>query len=126
MENFLPALLIIGAAIYKIYQEYQKEQEKARKRTPTATAMPTAPAPRHATQPVKPMYKQESPQFETIKETHANYVAQAKLQQKDIRNPLKQEVKPPIIEDKVENHNRPVFNLREAIIQEAVLRRPYQ
>lgn len=126
MENFLPALFIIGAAIYKIYQEYQKEQEKARKRRPTATPMPSSPAPQQAMQPAKTIYKQESPKVETIKESRASYVAQEKDQQKNIRNPLKQEVKPLIVEDKVENHNRPAFNLREAVIQEAVLRRPYQ
>ena len=126
MENFLPALFIIGAAIYKIYQEYQKEQEKARQRRPKATPMPAVPTPGQAPQPAKPIYKQELPKVETLKETHANYVAQAKPQQKNIRNPLKQEVKPPIVEDEVENNKRSAFNLSEAIIQEAILRRPFQ
>src|SRR5690606_40964057 len=40
MENFLPALLIIGGVIYKIYTEFQKEQEKARQRKPSIPPVP--------------------------------------------------------------------------------------
>lgn len=126
MENFLPALFIIGAAIYKIYTEYQKEQEKARKRRPTVPAVPSTPPVQQATQPAKHVKKPEAPKHETIKEMRATQVAQAKAEQKTIRNPQKKEIKSHPVEKKVENHAHPVFNLREAIIQEAVLRRPYQ
>lgn len=126
MENFLPALFIIGAAIYKIYTEYQKEQEKARKRKPTATAVPNTPPARHATQPAKPIEKYKAPTQESFKESRPAPAPTARVVQKPVPKSTKKESKSQEVENKVENHGHPVFNLREAIIQEAVLNRPYQ
>jgi len=129
MENFLPALLIIGGVIYKIYSEYQKEQEKARRRMPQAP-LPTPPLPSEQPLqrpvieptmsipiPVPPKKRQHTPVIPTeVKATTSEMFAK-----KDDKKLLK-EITPKI----EERHDVVSFDLREAVINAAILNRPYQ
>ncbi|PRD47299.1 hypothetical protein [Sphingobacterium haloxyli] len=132
MENFLPALLIIGAVIYKIYSEYQKEQEKARRRLPKVPP-PTPPVISDAEQkmhrrvtestnpaaiPIPAKKTERSLDIpEVVRKTREERSAEAKLLKKIPSKVV------PEIEEKDEVLS---FNLREAIIQSAILNRPYQ
>ncbi|PRD52669.1 hypothetical protein [Sphingobacterium gobiense] len=131
MENFLPALLIIGAVIYKIYSEYQKEQEKARRRLPQAPP-PTPPViseaeqkmqrrvtesttPAHIPIPAKKVERSLG-KPEVVRKTREERSADAKLLKKI----------PSKVVPEIEEKGEVSFNLREAIIQSAILNRPYQ
>ncbi|NQD72748.1 hypothetical protein HP439_18655 [Sphingobacterium shayense] len=121
MENFLPALLIIGGVIYKIYSEYKKEQEKARKRIPSRPS-------KNMTQPVKmettpPIPKTLSVPIPTEKTRLQKYVSETFQAEGPKRNskaiPKKLEVE--VVPDPVHK-----FDLRQAVIQSAILDRPYK
>lgn len=127
MENFLPALLIIGGVIYKIYTEYQKEQQKAQARMPrkqpqpapqTATANTTAarPAPAHTRvqQPVANPFQKQAVKNPAIPEEVQRARARKEQDRKHVKAPVEQE------------QYQPAFDLREAVIHAAILNRPYQ
>lgn len=129
MENFLPALLIIGGVIYKIYAEYQKEQEKARRRMPQvpipAPPLPSEqPAQRTVIEPtmsipipVPPKKRQSAP----VIPTQVKVTTSEAFTEKDDKKLLKK------ITPKIEGRNDAVsFDLREAVINAAILNRPYQ
>ncbi|MBD1423532.1 hypothetical protein [Sphingobacterium chuzhouense] len=131
MENFLPALLIIGGVIYKIYSEYQKEQEKARRRMPQTPPPPTPPTPSEQQSqrtvieptmsipiPVPPKKTERTRDMpEEVRKTREKRLADTNHMKKI---PTKVE---PQIEEK---DNAIPFDLREAVIQSAILNRPYQ
>lgn len=129
MENFLPALLIIAGVIYKIYSEYQKEQEKARRRMPQVPP-PTPPVPSEQQRTVieptmsvpipAPIKKTERvlPMPEEVK----------KIQEKRLEkaNSDKKIIVKPVVNLEKETEGITSFDLRAAIIQSAILNRPYQ
>lgn len=131
MENFLPALLIIGGVIYKIYSEYQKEQEKARRRMPQ---VPQPPLPIPSEQrpqrtvieptmsipiPVPPKKTERSPNIsEEVRKMREKRSADA--------NSIKKVVVKPVVNIESEKEDIISFDLREAVIQSAILNRPYQ
>ncbi len=127
MENFLPALLIIGGVIYKIYTEYQKEQEKAQARIPRkqphpAPQPPTArttaarpvPAPVQVQKPVPHPFRHETVKSSTIPEEVQRVRQRKEEDRKKVKAPVEQET------------YQPAFDLREAVIHAAILNRPYQ
>ncbi|QBQ42306.1 hypothetical protein E2P86_14585 [Sphingobacterium psychroaquaticum] len=130
MENFLPALLIIGGVIYKIYSEYQKEQEKMRKRRPhIPTAEPVAVPipPPTAKRPIPPTFQKEHPSMVSKK------VEQPVKQRYDIPEEVnrvreqRQHRKIETVDLEHQQKNKvPEFNLRDAVIQAAILERPYK
>lgn len=128
MENFLPALLIIGGVIYKIYSEYQKEQEKARRRIPQTPPpvvveqrpRPTAIKPTISSPiPVIPKVEHSGDILEDAKIARERRMAAAKSNKTTVA---------PLLLDTVEEREGKVssFDLREAVIQSAILERPYQ
>lgn len=124
MENFLPALFIIGAIVYKIYTEYQKEQDKARRRiskTPVPspsdeTAVPPALTHQMNRPPIAVLARRNT------RDSHRDQTA-ATLTTGIPKKTLKS-----IIDlDAEEGNERPAsFDLREAVIQSAILHRPHQ
>ena len=134
MENFLPALLIIGGVIYKIYTEFQKEQEKARQRRPSAPPVsakqipvptPVMAAPKtdnFPTSTAQPYSEMQQPRYEEAYSSYQGFVPEEVQKVKRSREKTK------IKELKVENlaDEKVDFNLREAIIQSVILNRPYR
>lgn len=120
MENFLPALLIIGGIVYKIYTEFQKEQEKARQRRPNVPtperAVAQQPAPPRPSAPLPDPAARRAEQAE---------VPQEVWKEREKRKKRLQEipaVKP--LEPEEGTTTQPAFDLRQAIIQSAILNRP--
>lgn len=143
MENFLPGLLIIGAIIYKIYSEYKKEQENVRRRMqqnrnpppsvppvvfeeqqprPTVT-QPTI-TPPTLSEPVAPPipkveYYVEVP--ETVKKAR-----EARERNQNRTNSLTKTIVKPVVDlDEEEQDGVTSFDLRDAVIQSAILNRPH-
>lgn len=129
MESFLPALLIIAGVVYKIYTEYQKEQEKARQRRPHIPAPPAVPAPVPATtqrkaNPVPTVSKPIPPLPQTVaREAVPTEVEKLRIKKKEVQQRRKEIPTP-----KLEVIPEPVlnFDLRQAVIQSAILERPYK
>ncbi|NGM66383.1 hypothetical protein [Sphingobacterium sp. SGR-19] len=131
MENFLPALLIIGGVIYKIYSEYQKEQEKARRRMPQTPPLPT-----------HPIQSEPQPQRTVIEPTMSIPIPVAPKKTEQMRDtPLEvrkikeerlidvtrvKKISPKVAPEIEEKDDVIPFDLREAVIQSAILNRPYQ
>ncbi|WDF69502.1 hypothetical protein PQ465_03785 [Sphingobacterium oryzagri] len=125
MENFLPALLIIGGVIYKIYSEYQKEQEKARRRRPHIPATPPVSVPAQVTKPAKPIVAKPLPTIPAQKYQPAPLPEEVKkVQEKRQQRIQKVEITTPELE--VLQDSKTAFDLRQAVIQAAILERPYQ
>ena len=134
MENLIILIIVIGS-IYKIYQGYKEEQEKAKKRmeqikrelqnkNPHQNPIPQTPV----LQPVEPVSK---PTLVTHKkeESFENFPTYDELEQKrlEINKKLQQErQKQPIKPVQLEEIDSGYFNLRKAIIQQAILDRPYK
>lgn len=109
MKQLIP--LLIGAAYlgFNVYKKFQEEQLKAKKRNPKINKKMAG----YNTVNSLPVTDTENPLFEV------NRVASArKLKQQSKIQPLK-----PALEV-VELSEKPVFDLRTAIIQQAILNRP--
>ena len=126
MENFLPALLIIGGVIYKIYSEFQKEQEKARRRQPhiPVPVPPPAPQTKTVTAPLSP--KPAPPVIAKRKEERVNDYPE-EVQQIRQKRKAEKETKTGLVQIQLEEteSNATVFDLRQAVIQSAILHRPH-
>jgi len=117
MENLIILIIVVGA-IYKIYKGYIEEQEKAKKRleqikrelqnkNPHQAPVPQVPIP----QPVKTSSK---PPLVTQKKAES-FNDYPEFDEVEIARQIQ-------IEDLDAQH----FDLRKAIIQQAVLERPYK
>lgn len=120
MENFLPALLIIGGIVYKIYTEFQKEQEKARQRRPNVPTpergVAQQPAPPRPSAPLPDPVARRAEQAEVPQEVWKERGKRKKrLQEIPAVKPL---------EPEEGTAAQPAFDLRQAIIQSAILNRP--
>lgn len=131
MENLLPAVLIIGGVIYKIYSEYQKEQEKARRRIPQMQEPlpPIVPEqPLVHTTATEPVIAMPIPKVVTPKNTGSFFERVDEAQKKSAKKRLEVNrekltvTKTNEVEEKKETVS---FDLREAVIQSAILNRPY-
>jgi len=130
MENFLPALLIIGGVIYKIYSEYQKEQEKARRRMPQ-TPPSTQPQEVFEQRPQPPVIEPtiSLPIPAIPKEEYArNMAVEVRKAKEKAQTAVNRATKtaPRVVTIDSEKEETASFNLREAVIQSAILHRPYQ
>lgn len=133
MENFLPALLIIGGVIYKIYSEYQKEQEKARRRMPQTPPPPT---------PTHPIQSEPQPKRTVIEPTMSipipvppkknEHMGDTPVEVRKIREERLidvtrvKKISPKVAPEIEEKDDVIPFDLREAVIKSAILNRPYQ
>lgn len=128
MDNFIPAIVVIGIIIYRIYNEYQKEQEKAAKRRPNIP-VPAAPAkqPDFATE-ARGTYTEER---EPLSREFANPAVKwfedvpSEVQRVRTAKQLKVTNAPKLVELE-DLEPMPAFDLRNAIIQSAILERPFK
>ncbi len=129
MESFLPVLLIIAGVIYKIYTEFQKEQEKARRRQPNRPAPPVVPVPAPVATPRKsasiPTVSKPVPPLpkQVIRETIPTEVENLRKKKKEAQQRRKVLATP-----QIEVLTEPAlnFDLRQAVIQSVILERPYK
>lgn len=154
MENIIPVLLIVGGLIYKIYQNYQEEMEKARKRQ---SSLPKSAAPKTVVEQRRTMTTKR--RDTTVVEPPATRTTEydrklgrpkpAKIARKKVEMPekmvLEQEVPAEVTRLRAEKAKQkaiqkievvPVaealpkleeerFDLRQAVIHAAILQRPY-
>ena len=145
MENPLGVILLVVAGIaYKIYESFKEEQakakqraEKLKKRMPKGSARdivltkPTRPVPT-SRPPILEFPADDFPEFQTPTPTRQNSSSAA---QTTIRNSASKERDVSLkkqseiaarSQDHAKNDGTSVeFNLREAVIQQAILNRPY-
>lgn len=144
MDNpILIALIIIGSVIYKIYQGYKEEQEKAKKRMEQLkkqlqkdSPFQEISVPVPTVQPAKTVSKttlvshknqelsRDIPQYDEVeiarqrKLEQQRIAAEKRLKQKKFKTATKR------IELEVLEGQH--FDLRQAVIQQAILERPYK
>lgn len=144
MDNpILIALIIIGSVIYKIYQGYKEEQEKAKKRMEQLkkqlqkdSPFQEIPVPVPASQPAKTVSKttlvsrknqelsRDIPQYDEVE-----IARQRKLEQQRIaaeKRTKQEKSKPATKRIELEVLEGQHFDLRQAVIQQAILERPYK
>lgn len=145
MENPLGVILLVIAGIaYKIYESFKEEQakakqraEKLKKRIPKGSAgdiILTKPVTTASTNrpPILEFPADDFPEFQTPTPTRQNTSStpQTAIRGREYKERrLSQEKQPEDtvkLREDVKNDGIPVeFNLREAIIQQAILNRPY-
>ncbi|MBE8720052.1 hypothetical protein [Sphingobacterium pedocola] len=114
MENILITLVLVGGLIYNIYNNYKKEMEKTAKRD---VRVPVPPVPMQApSMPTRstihpPVIKRESTPPEV------SHIQKYKGEKKIIPQALALEA----LEEKTV-----AFDLKQAVIQAAILDRPYR
>ncbi|WP_270088375.1 hypothetical protein [Sphingobacterium sp. SYP-B4668] len=135
MEQILPLLIGLAIFAYKIYENFNKQKEEDRKRNlKRPKAMPTTPSPVQTTKPYTPpqppsppvfkqserhlVHKKIEPVSNLPKEIPAE-VAQARKQRERTKRLHLDEVG-------LEREMEVSFDLRQAIIQQAILERPYK
>lgn len=146
MENLFYIIAVIGYFIYQTYKNFQKEQEKAKKRTLNVPQEyyeipqevdfdPVVVHERKTVQPQRDIYTENS-----VKEKHEQMVYE-KMKREDMReyyNPEKPYRAPRKTSAVAVATNQPAevmvydepkpsydFDLRDAVIKEAILKRPY-
>lgn len=133
MDMLITVLLIVGGILYKIYDNYQKEMESSKRRMDQVRRQmqdqQSTPSPEHeARRPavvqkesrkvqMEPASYQREALPEEVRQLQQKKLERQKLQQKLERQAALQD------HTKVEH---PEFDLRKAVIQQAILERPYQ
>lgn len=154
MENIFIVLAIIASFVYKFYENYKKEMEEAAKRqqktrrmsttpddsnsippTPSSPAptvqlptRPAIPAPEIRQQPTphKTLSPHTNLRVESVNSPDASYTASSREERKSLK------ALQVIIDDKEDNISQGdnqcevAFDLKTAIIQSAILERPYR
>ncbi|MBL1407792.1 hypothetical protein [Sphingobacterium faecale] len=131
MENLVVVLLFVGSIVYKIYSNYKEEMEKSAKRTPQR---PTT-APHQHPHPVVEPYRSPStpppiPQKQVNKSTQdfvtkSNMIQDIPEEVQRLKEYRKKQVA--VVAEEVKEEHQPIaFDLRQAVIQSAILERPYQ
>lgn len=131
MENFLIIIIFIGSIIYKIYSNYKEEIEKAKKRIPhQQTVIPVDTY-------IEPNFNKErkmmTPSTVTKNKTDNTYISR---NYDTITDEIPEEVRKVIaskIQKKSSDPKQEIliqepfkFDFRQAVIQAAILDRPYQ
>ena len=128
MDRFIPIIIMIVIFAVRAYANYQKEQEKARKRNPTVPPplpednarhvkpMPV-PVPSHVpTSSVAPEYEQYSGTVIPVEAVH---------QRRRERTRIPKQLVVELEGDQASNKAAEQFDLRDAVIKSAILDRPY-
>lgn len=133
MEQIIPILIAAIVFGFQAYQNYQAEQEKARKRNPGQRPPQSQPEAQPAVEtavPPLPMLEPEPQQLPEGYQEYAGFVDEDQLyRQNKLRASGKQQdlLKPIEVtehEDDKESDTE-TFDLREAVIYAAILERPY-
>ncbi|MCA5006852.1 hypothetical protein [Sphingobacterium bovistauri] len=122
MENFIIVLISIGALLYNLYKNYMKEMEKSKSRKPN---MRTQPIPTEINIPqsekIRKKPKQKDFSYYTDVPTEV-LTAQESRRVQNLTAP-KTDIQSQELKDE---KNEIDFDLRKAIIQAAILERPYK
>lgn len=135
MENLLIVLVFVASIVYKIYSNYKEEMAKSAKRTPQRQPHQQ----NSDNRPLSPAHRQQStppPIPKIVQQQAANpFVTKSNIIQ-DIpeevqRAKQNRKAKPIERQDRPENEGQlerqPIsFDLRQAVIQSAILDRPYK
>ncbi|MGN0020510.1 MAG: hypothetical protein ACI35Z_06935, partial [Sphingobacterium hotanense] len=146
METILTILLVVGGILYKIYENYKEEMEKSRKRMQERMKQMQPPAPTPQPQSMKsarkqqetkpivlpverkrddippiPVYQPEAREIDEVELAHQQRLAR-QMKQRQAQQQQQQALA------LVEEHSniQGEFDLRRAIIQQAILERPYK
>jgi len=138
METFIPILIAIVVFAFQAYSNFQKEQEKARKRNlgqPPVPPLPeenaertiikpeadvqrrSAAPPQRQAQPIRPAYESYSGFMDAEEVTRIKKVRKPTLS--SLRVEVDEDMNAVSVKDEV------AFDLRDAIIKSAILERPY-
>ncbi len=131
MENLLVVLIFVGSIVYKIYSNYKEEMEKSAKRGPqrppiAKTQIPSTSARPHQHSSTPPPIPQMfNPQKQQTIVTKSNTVQDIPEEVQRVKESRKKH--PKIESEKEKIGNEPIaFDLRQAVIQAAILERPYK
>ncbi|ERJ60619.1 hypothetical protein [Sphingobacterium paucimobilis] len=130
MENLVVVLLFVGSIVYKIYTNYKEEMEKSAKRGPQR---PPVVQQQTATTDVKPRQYNPTPPpvpQPNISKTAPSFVTKSNTIQEipdEVQRIRESRKKNPKLDlEEVEEKQEPIaFDLRQAVIQSAILERPY-
>ncbi len=136
MENILVVLVIIGSIIYKMYTGYKEEMEKAAKRKqqqrppmPVQTQQhpqPQVAPPRPTARPVQiPVPSTPKKKIPPVVQYEKEIPSEVKRIQQSRSERAYKKVEIPEEMDKKEKQPF-AFDLRQAVIQSAILERPYK
>lgn len=131
MENLLIVLVFVGSIVYKIYSNYKEEMEKAAKRKPQHPTLPQNVEPKTIAKPYQqpsippPIPKKSTTMSQREFVTKSNIVQDTPEEVQRIKQNRKTQSKP--LTEKVVGENQTIqFDLRQAVIQAAILERPYR
>ncbi|WP_159636776.1 hypothetical protein [Sphingobacterium composti Ten et al. 2007 non Yoo et al. 2007] len=126
MENFIIVLIAIGGLIYNVYKNYQKEMEKSKSRRPNVSPQSIPPIAPYET--IDRSKQKNAQKVNTHEKTYEEELpeeviaAQQRRRQSQVKNPI-----PALrIQEQHEDKNGINFDLRQAVIQAAILDRPYK
>ena len=135
METFIPILIAIVVFAFQAYSNFQKEQEKARKRNlgqPPIPPLPEENAERDLINPETEQWEAAVPtqrQSTPIREAYRNYSGfmdvDKRTRTKQVQKPALSSLRVEVDEDTDSAHGAG-FDLRDAVIKSAILERPYQ
>lgn len=146
METILTILLVVGGILYKIYENYKEEMEKSRKRMQERMKQMQPPAPTPQPQSMKSAQKQQEarpivlrverkredippipvyqPEVREIDEVELAHQQRLARQMKQRQAQQQQQQALALVEE--HSNIQGEFDLRRAIIQQAILERPYK
>ncbi|MVZ65389.1 hypothetical protein GQF61_05940 [Sphingobacterium sp. DK4209] len=138
METILTILLVVGGILYKVYENYKEEMEKSKKRLEKLRQ--PSPVPQQAIPAKKTVERTRIQEIEPINmPTHSIptgeiYKIEAQQAMNEVEYAHKQRAERQLRQKKVQlqdeanyetlEHSK--FDLRRAIIQQAILERPYK
>lgn len=143
MDNIIPFLIIAGGLIYKIYQNYQEEMEKARERQKKLSSAPDTPnvepvSKRKLGRP-KPqkivLTRRDEPQSAPLVSARPDVMIPTEVERVRMERQRRKAVKQLEIQEleATEETASPSpsisaeqFDLRAAVIQSVILERPYK
>lgn len=130
MENLVVVLLFVGSIVYKIYTNYKEEMEKSAKRGPQRPPIAKQQSPATVVKPQQynptppPIPQPNIPQTAPSFVTKSNTIQEIPDEVQRIRESRKKN--PKLDLEEVEEKQEPIaFDLRQAVIQSAILERPY-
>lgn len=140
MEQYIPIIIAVIAFAYKAYSNFQKEQEKARKRNPRQQAAAPESRPSETVYDKYPEPVLQTPVEKTDYQPQAltpeygsftGFLSEEELARKKRKEKQLAEKsrKSAIALDKLKNdalEETPAFDLRDAVIKAAILERPYR
>ncbi|PPL01220.1 hypothetical protein [Parapedobacter indicus] len=139
METFIPILIAIVVFAFQAYANFQKEQEKARKRNlgqPPVPPLPEENAERTLVKPETDVHRRvvapPQRQAQPIREAYESYSGfmdadNVTRTKKAVRNPTLSSLRIDVDEgaDSAYVRDEMTFDLRDAVIKSAILERPY-